>query len=58
MPEPFAMPVTLIGTPSTIVRREAPFGTVSVVMIARAAANQPSSRPAAWAMGSADTIRS
>ena len=58
IPEPFAMPVTVIGTPSTMVRREAPFGTVSVVMIARAALNQPSARAAACAIGNADTIRS
>ena len=56
MPEPFAIPVTVIGTPSTIVRRDAPLGTVSVVMIARAAANQPSARAAACAIGSAATI--
>ena len=34
IPEPFAMPVTVTGTPPTSTRRDAPFGTVSVVMIA------------------------
>ena len=56
MPAPLAMPVTVTGTPSTITRRDAPFGTVSVVMIAFAAANQPSARAAAFAAGSAATI--
>ena len=56
IPEPFAIPVTVIGTPSTIVRRDAPLGTVSVVMIDRAASNQPSLRAAACATGSAATI--
>ena len=58
MPAPLAMPVTVTGTPSTTTRRDAPFGTVSVVMIARAAAYQPSSRAAASAAGSAATMRS
>ncbi len=57
MPAPFAMPVTVTGTPSTVTRRDAPFGTVSVVMIAFAAANQPSARAAALAAGSASTMR-
>jgi len=56
IPEPFAMPVTVTGTPSIVTRRDAPFGTVSVVMIARAASNQPSSRSAPRAAGSAATI--
>ena len=51
MPAPFAMPVTVTGTPSTVTRRDAPFGTVSVVMIAFAAANQPSARAAALRRG-------
>jgi hypothetical protein len=40
IPEPFAMPVMVTGTPSIAIRREAPFGTVSVVMIADTAWNQ------------------
>ena len=56
MPAPFAMPVTVTGTPSTATRRDAPFGTVSVVMIADTAANQPSAASAARAAGSAATI--
>ena len=58
MPAPLAMPVTVTSIPSTSTRRDAPFGTVSVVMIARAAANQPSWRAAARASGSPSTIRS
>ncbi len=51
MPEPLAMPVTVTGTPSSVMRRDAPFGTVSVVMIARAASSQPSARAADTARG-------
>ena len=51
MPAPLAMPVTVTGTPATSTRREAPLGTVSVVMIALAAANQPSARAAVRAAG-------
>ena len=51
MPAPLAMPVTVTATPSTSTRRDAPFGTVSVVMIAFAAANQPSARAAVRAAG-------
>ena len=40
MPEPLAIPVTVTGTPSIAIRRDAPFGTVSVVMIADTASNQ------------------
>src|SRR5262245_51595574 len=40
IPEPFAMPVTVTGTPLIVARSEAPFGTVSVVMIADTALNQ------------------
>ena len=58
MPEPLAMPVTVIGTPSTSTRSEAPFGTVSVVMIARAAACHPCSASAAPQAGRALTILS
>ena len=50
------MPVTVTGTPSTVTRRDAPFGTVSVVMIADTAANQRSGASAAFAAGSAATI--
>ena len=56
IPAPFAMPVTVTGTPSTATRRDAPFGTVSVVMIADTAANQRSGARAACAAGSAATI--
>ena len=38
------MPVTVTGTPSIAIRRDAPFGTVSVVMIADTASNQWSAR--------------
>ena len=43
MPAPLAIPVTVMGTPSTTMRRDAPFGTVSVVMMARTPRYQPSS---------------
>ena len=56
MPAPFAMPVIVTGTSPTVTRRDAPFGTVSVVMIADTAANQPSAASAARAAGSAATI--
>ncbi len=56
IPEPLAMPVTVTGTPSTATRRDAPLGTVSVVMIADTAANQWSGASAAFACGSAATI--
>ena len=56
IPAPFAMPVTVTGTPSTSTRRDAPLGTVSVVMIAETAANQRSGASAAFAAGSAATI--
>src|SRR5512141_1248232 len=52
------MPVTVTGTPSTVTRRDAPFGTVSVVMIDDTAANQRSGASADFAAGSAATIRS
>jgi len=42
IPAPLAIPVAVIAAPSTVTRRDAPFGTVSVVMIADAAANQRS----------------
>ena len=58
IPAPLAMPVTVTGTPSTTTRRDAPLGTVSVVMIAEAAANQWSARAVACAAGSAATRRS
>ena len=57
IPAPLAMPVTVIGTPSTTMRRDAPLGTVSVVMIADTAANQLSGRAAPFAAGSAATSR-
>ena len=56
MPAPLAMPVTVTSAPSMRMRRDAPFGTVSVVMIARAAACQRSSRAARRADGSPSTI--
>ena len=37
IPEPLAKPVIVTGTPSSSTRATAPFGKVSVVMIARAA---------------------
>ena len=58
MPAPLAMPVMVMGTPSISARRDAPFGTVSVVMIARAAANHACSASAARHSGSAATILS
>jgi hypothetical protein len=58
MPAPLAMPVTVIGWPSIVTRRDAPLGTVSVVMIEHAASNQPSGRAAPKAAGSAATSRS
>jgi hypothetical protein len=56
MPDPLATPVIVIGTPSTSTRRDAPLGTVSVVMIADTAASQRSGASAASAAGSAATI--
>ena len=56
MPEPLAMPVTVTGTPSIAIRRDAPFGTVSVVMMADTASNQWSAASASRAAGSAATI--
>ncbi len=44
MPEPLAMPASVTGTPSIVQRAAAPFGNVSVVMIAPAAAAMPSAR--------------
>ena len=58
MPAPFAMPVTVTVAPSIVACRDAPLGTVSVVMIAFAASNQPSARALARAAGSAATSRS
>ena len=40
IPAPLAIPVTVTGTPPTSMRRDAPLGTVSVVIIADTAANQ------------------
>jgi hypothetical protein len=56
MPEPLAMPVTVTGTPSIAMRRDAPFGTVSVVMMADTARNQCSGASPSKARGSAATI--
>ena len=56
IPEPFAIPVTVTGTPSITIRRDAPFGTVSVVMIADTASNQWSGASAPCAAGNAATI--
>ena len=58
IPAPLAMPVTVTGTPPTLTRREAALGTVSVVMMALAAANQPSARAAARAAGNPRMILS
>ena len=41
MPEPLATPAIFTGTPSTSADATAPFGKVSVVMIARAASPHP-----------------
>ena len=43
MPEPLAMPAMRIGPPSPAISALAPFGKVSVVMIARAAISMASS---------------
>ena len=51
IPAPFAIPVTVTATPPTLTRRDAALGTVSVVMMALAAANQPSARAAERAAG-------
>ena len=56
MPEPLAIPVTVTGTPPMSTRRDAPLGTVSVVIIAETAANQWSGACADFACGSAATI--
>ena len=40
IPAPLAIPVTVTATPPTSTRRDAPLGTVSVVIIADTAANQ------------------
>ena len=53
IPAPLAMPVTVTCAPSTSMRRDAAFGTVSVVMIARTAACQCVGDNAARAAGSA-----
>jgi hypothetical protein len=58
MPEPLAMPVTLNSTPSSDALREVAFDTMSVVMIASAAAAQLSAFRSASAAGSAATILS
>ena len=47
MPAPFAMPVIVTVSPPISTRRDTAFGTVSVVMIARAAGSQLSSLRAA-----------
>ena len=58
IPAPFAIPVTVNSRPATVRRTERPLGTVSVVMMARAARGQPSSVSAVSAAGSAATMRS
>ena len=58
IPAPFAMPVTVTFVPSTSTRREAAFGTVSVVMIARAAESHPVGTHAKCARGNAESILS
>ena len=50
------MPVTVTGTPSIAIRRDAPLGTVSVVMMADTASNQWPDASASRAAGSAATI--
>ena len=58
IPAPLATPVTVIGVPSIVTRRDVALGTVSVVMIAFAAASHPSLRTADCAAGSEATTRS
>src|SRR5438477_10932032 len=58
MPEHLAMPVIVTVVPSMSMRREAPLGTVSVVMIARTAAYHPPGVNAAAQRGKASTILS
>ena len=58
MPAPFAIPVTVTSPALSRARREAAFGTVSVVMIASAAAAQLSARRSATAAGSPAMMRS
>ena len=58
MPAPFAMPVTVIVTPSITTCRDTALGTVSVVMIAAAASAQPSARKVGHAAGMPAATRS
>ena len=58
MPAPLLMPVTTMVLPPTLELFEAALATVSVVMMAWAAANQLSPDSAAWQAGSPATMRS
>ena len=58
MPEPFAKPLSRTVVPSIVAVAVAPFGNVSVVMIARAAGSQASADSFSAASGSAATMRS
>ena len=58
IPEPLAKPVSVTGTPSSSTRATAPFGKVSVVMIARAACSAASAASPSRSAPSAATIRS
>ena len=58
MPEPFAKPLSRTVVPSIVAVAVAPFGKVSVVMIARAAGSQASADSFSTAPGSAAMMRS
>ena len=58
MPAPLAMPVTVTAVPPRLTFREAALGTVSVVMMASAAAAQLSSRRSAMQAGRPASRRS
>jgi hypothetical protein len=57
MPAPLAMPVRVAVRPATSNRRETSLGTVSVVMMARAARGQPSGSSRATRVGRAAAMR-
>ena len=58
IPEPLAKPAIVTGTPSSSTRATAPFGKVSVVMIARAARSAAPASSSAASRPSTATIRS